>query len=114
VVGAGARVLVVASLLAMAAAAPTGPEVEIRISARGFEPVEVTVREGEATRVVLTSTDREHCFAVDALRVEKRVVTGRSTAFDLVPDRTGRFDFYCCLERGEAAERERGVMVVIE
>jgi heme/copper-type cytochrome/quinol oxidase subunit 2 len=115
VTGAGARVLAVATLLtATSAATPAGPDVEIRVSVRGFEPAEITVRKGESTRVVVTSADREHCFAVDALRVEKRVVAGRPTAFHLVPARTGRFEFYCCLETGEAAERERGVIVVIE
>ncbi len=113
--GIGARALAVAVLLVGAgAAARTGPEIEIRVSRKGFDPAEVTVRKGETTRVVLSAADGEHCFAVDALRVEKRVVAGRPTIFDLVPDRAGRFPFYCCVETGEAATVERGEIVVIE
>ncbi len=67
--GAGARG-------ASAAAAPAGPDVEVRVSKRGFEPSRITLRRGETTRLVLSSADGEHCFAIDALRVEKRIVPG--------------------------------------
>ncbi len=51
---------------------------------------------------------------MDALRVEKRIVPGRTTAVDLTPDRVGTFPFYCCLESGKAAEVERGRLIVSE
>jgi heme/copper-type cytochrome/quinol oxidase subunit 2 len=63
---------------------------------------------------VLSSEDGEHCFAIDALRVEKRIVPGRPTSFDLTPDRAGVFPFHCCLETGAAAEAERGEVAVAE
>ena len=68
-------------------AAAAGPTVEIRASRGGFQPSSVTIRKGETTHVVLTSADGEHCFAIDELRVEKRIVPGRPTRFDLPPDR---------------------------
>jgi heme/copper-type cytochrome/quinol oxidase subunit 2 len=113
---AGTRALVVAALLvaAGALARPAAPEVEIRASRQGFDPAVVTIRKGETVRVVLSATDGEHCFAVDALRVEKRIRPGHETTFDLTPDRAGRFPFYCCLESGKAAEVERGELTVTE
>ena len=99
---------------ATAAAAPAGPTVEIRASKRGFEPSRIELRKGETTRIVLSPEDVEHCFAIDALRVEKRIVPGRPTRFELTPDRTGAFPFYCCLESGPAARTERGEAVVAE
>ncbi|HSD65849.1 MAG TPA: cupredoxin domain-containing protein [Vicinamibacteria bacterium] len=98
----------------LAAAAPPGPAVEVRASRRGFEPSRVALRRGETTRIVLTTADGEHCFAVDGLRVEKRIVPGRPTRLDLTPDRAGVFPFYCCLESGEAARAERGEIAVSE
>ena len=113
--GAGIRALAVAALLTAAVAvARPGHDVEIRVSGEGFDPAVVTVRAGETTRIVLLSDDGEHCFAIDALRVEKRVVAGRPTTFDLVPDRVGRFPFYCCVETGTAAEVERGELIVTD
>jgi heme/copper-type cytochrome/quinol oxidase subunit 2 len=115
VIGAGTRVLAVAAMLAAAlAVARSGPEIEIRVTSQGFDPAVVTLRKGETTRIVLSADEGEHCFAVDALRVEKRVVAGRPTTFDLIADRAGRFPFYCCMETGKAAEVERGEVVVTE
>ena len=64
--------------------------------------------------IVLSSADAEHCFAIDALRIEKRIVPGRTTTLDLTPDRAGVFPFYCCLESGDAAAVERGQLTVTE
>jgi heme/copper-type cytochrome/quinol oxidase subunit 2 len=93
------------------AAAP-GPRIEIQASRDGFRPDVVKLRPGETVRLVLTSADGEHCFAVDALRIEKRLLPGRSVEVDLTPDRAGTLPFYCCLETGPAAEKERGRIVV--
>ena len=84
------------------------------MSKRGFEPARITLRRGETTRLVLSSADVEHCFAIDALRVEKRVVPGRPTRMDLTPERAGVFPFYCCLESGKASEVERGRLTISE
>jgi heme/copper-type cytochrome/quinol oxidase subunit 2 len=101
------------AVAALGAAAPGGP-VEVKVSKRGFEPSRITVRRGETTRLVLTSGDGEHCFAIDALRVEKRVVPGRPTPLDLTPGRAGVFPFYCCVASGEAARIEQGELIVTE
>ncbi len=112
---AGTSTLAVAICLAAAGApARPAPDVEIRVSDAGFEPSEVTLRKGEAVHIVLFSADREHCFAVDAFRIEKRIARDRPTSFDFSPGRAGRFAFYCCLETGNAAEVERGELVVTE
>jgi heme/copper-type cytochrome/quinol oxidase subunit 2 len=85
---------------------------EVVISGKGFRPATLNARKGEPLRVKLSTADHEHCFAIDELRVEKRVVPGRTTLLDITPDKPGRFAFYCCLENG--AEAERGVLVVSE
>jgi heme/copper-type cytochrome/quinol oxidase subunit 2 len=107
-----------AALVALAAGAgPAGADplpVEIKASHRGFRPAKVGLRKGEAVRIVLTTADGEHCFAVDALRIEKRIVPGRATSFDITPDRVGTFPYHCCLESGPAAEVERGELTVSE
>jgi cytochrome c oxidase subunit 2 len=84
------------------------PAVEIMASHRGFQPFTVSLRRGEPVRIVLSTADDAHCFAVDAFRLEKRITPGRTTSFDFTPDRSGTFPFYCCLESGRAAVIERG------
>jgi heme/copper-type cytochrome/quinol oxidase subunit 2 len=72
------------------------------------------MRRGEAVTFVLSSADDEHCFAVDALRIEKRILPGRTTTFEVVADRAGVYPFHCCLESGGAAGVERGQLSVTE
>lgn len=92
---------------------PDQPQ-DVAVSRSGFTPNVIHARKGEAIHLRVTSKDQEHCFAVDAFRVEKRIVPGRTTAVDLTPDKAGTFPYYCCLESGAAAETERGRLVVTE
>jgi len=94
--------------------AENGATVAVRASRRGFQPAKLSLRKGELVHVVLSSADGEHCFAVDELRIEKRIVPGRETRFDFTPERAGSFAFHCCVESGDAAAMERGELVVSE
>jgi heme/copper-type cytochrome/quinol oxidase subunit 2 len=95
-------------------AAPAGPEVAVKISKQGFQPSRITARRGETVRLVISAAQGEHCFAIEAFRVEKRVVPARPARLELTPERAGVFPFYCCLESGEAAKVERGELTVTE
>jgi len=106
--------LLTAAVAAAVVAAPASPTVEVKVSRSGFEPPRIVLRRGETTRLVLSSGDGEHCFTIDALRIEKRVRSGQPTRLDLTPERAGSFPFYCCLETGGQAARERGELVVTE
>ncbi len=64
--------------------------------------------------IALSSAEGEHCFAIDALRIEKRIVPGRTTTLELTAERAGVFPFYCCVESGDAAGVERGQLTVTE
>lgn len=122
--GIGAEVSPAAALLSALLSWPGGigalpaaaePEtVEVVASEKGFEPRVINLRKGDPVRLRLTTADREHCFALDALRIEKRIVPGKATLLDLTPDRAGTFPFQCCVETGAAAEKEHGRLVVIE
>jgi nitrosocyanin len=85
---------------------------EVTASNSGFRPETLRLRKGESVRINLKTADREHCFAVDALRIEKRIRPGKTTSFELTPDRAGRFVVYCCLEPEDSVQR--GHLVVAE
>ena len=83
-------------------------EVETLVVSRGgFQPESLRARRGETLRVRIETADEEHCFALDDLRVEKRVRPGRPVLVELTPDRTGTFDFHCCLEPADSTPRGR-------
>lgn len=106
------RLLVAAAVLGTGVATWAEDRIAIQASRSGFKPATVTMRKGDVVRLVLTTADGEHCFAVDALRIEKRIVPGKATELDLNVDRPGTLTFYCCLEPED--ERQRGRLVVTE
>lgn len=106
------RLGVLCASLAAAGAAPPDETIGVTASRQGFRPSTLNARSGETVRLQLQSADAEHCFALDALRVEKRILPGRTTSVDLTPDTVGRFPFYCCLEGSDSVER--GTLVVSE
>jgi heme/copper-type cytochrome/quinol oxidase subunit 2 len=95
-------------------APPPDQTLQVSASTSGFAPSVLQARKAEVLHLRLTSRDHEHCFALEAFRIEKRIVAGRSTAVDITPDHAGTFPFYCCLESGAAGETERGRLVVAE
>jgi plastocyanin len=103
---------VVIGLGVLVAPVPRESGIQVSVSKRGFEPALVNLHKGEPAHLVLKTSDVEHCFAVDELRIEKRIVPGRSTTLDLTPDKAGSFVFYCCLEPDAAALK--GKIVVSE
>jgi heme/copper-type cytochrome/quinol oxidase subunit 2 len=84
----------------------------VTLSNSGFRPETIRLRRGEPARLELQTADDEHCFAVDALRLEKRVRPGRTTVLEFTPDRAGSFPVYCCLEPDNG--NLRGRLVVAE
>ena len=83
---------------------------KVEASRAGFKPKVIALRKGETVRLVLTTADEEHCFAVDALRIEKRIVPGRATEVDVAVEKPGTLPFYCCLEPDREALRGRIVV----
>lgn len=81
--------------------------IDVVVSRSGFQPQVVEVRRGDSVSLRLSSADTEHCFAIDALRIEKRVLPGRTTLAEFSADRAGEFPFYCCLEPDNEALRGR-------
>ena len=104
--------LLIAALLALPAAPRAEDELTLVASRAGFRPKLLKLRKGDTAKLVLSTADDEHCFALDAWRVEKRIAPGKTTNVELTPDRVGEFTFYCCLEPDNKALQ--GKLVVVE
>lgn len=104
------RLVLYVLFASLSAAASAQEAVDVTVSKQGFRPATVRLRKGETVRLRLKTTDDEHCFAVDALRLEKRIQPGKVTAFELTPDKLGSYPIYCCLEPDSGAMRGRLVV----
>jgi len=96
----------------VASAASVRDEVSLVIGRAGWKPSVVETHKGAPLRFVLNAEDGEHCFAIDVFRVERRVVAGRETRVDVVPDQVGTFAFYDCL--APEGRRTAGRLVVTD
>ena len=109
----GRLLLLCLTALFFAGAGYDGNVQEVAASRSGFTPAAIHARKGETLHLRLISRDQEHCFALDAFRVEKRIVAGRATTADVTPDRAGTFPYYCCLDGDHKGEKP-GEMIVSE
>ena len=104
---AGRLGLSLAATAALAAVLAAADAIPVVVSRDAFRPDTLRVRRGDTLRLEVSSGDDEHCFAVDELRVEKRVRPGKPVVVELTPDRAGTFAVYCCLEDEGKGPRAR-------
>lgn len=109
--------LLAAGLLGAGGYAATQPaERVIRISTRKFEftPSEITLRKDEPVILEFTATDDLMGFKSAGLGVRTDIVPGQVTRLRLVPDRVGKFTFYCDVFCGDGHEDMDGTITVVE
>jgi cytochrome c oxidase subunit 2 len=69
----------------------------IPITAKRFEfsPKEITLKQGEAVRLQLTTEDVTHGFFVKPLGIDEDIVAGKTTEVMLTPKTAGRYTTIC-------------------
>ncbi|HWX40325.1 MAG TPA: DUF5777 family beta-barrel protein [Blastocatellia bacterium] len=87
---------------------------EIKVIARQFEfePKTISVRKGEPVKLVITSEDVDHGFAIDEFKINKRIKGGGSAVVEFTPDREGRFRIYCSVVCGDDHDKMVGELIV--
>jgi nitrosocyanin len=87
---------------------------EIRIVAKQFEyvPSSVVVKKGIPVRIILSSQDVTHGFAIDAFNVHASVEKGKDTIVNFTPDKAGTYDYYCTVFCGIGHLGMRGKLIV--
>ena len=61
-----------------------------------FTPSAVTVKKGEAVKIVFKNADGFHDFKIDAFKVAtQRINTGGEEIVEFVADKAGTFEYYC-------------------
>jgi cytochrome c oxidase subunit 2 len=71
-----------------------GTGIEVSSTPDGAPP-ELVLPEGETTRIVLTSQDVIHAFFVPGFLFKRDAIPGRTSEFQLSPDRTGSYQGEC-------------------
>jgi len=94
---------------------PSGVQ-EIHVTAKQFEfsPNLIQVKKGIPVRIVLTSMDVTHGFALDAFNVNATITREAPTTVEFTPDRTGTFDFHCSVFCGLGHAGMSGKVIVTD
>ena len=101
--------------LGMPSAVPAQDAVhEIRMTAKKYEfnPSQITVKQGEHVRLLITATDRDHGFKLDAFHIDQELKKGEIATVEFTADKTGTFPFECSRFCGLGHKRMKGQLVV--
>ncbi len=102
---------------ALCAARPLGDppqQREIKVTARRFEfnPKTITVGKGEHIKLVVTSEDVDHGFAIKEFDIDQEVKAKQTKVIELTPDKEGRFQFTCSVFCGDGHGDMVGELIV--
>lgn len=87
---------------------------ELAVTAKqwAFEPAEIRVKKGDRVRLVITSVDVDHGFALPAFGVNVTLAPGRTETVEFTADRTGSFAFFCTVYCGAGHQDMNGKLIV--
>jgi cytochrome c oxidase subunit II len=92
---------------------PSPRAFEITASRFQYEPDRLEVREGDAVRLTLHSSDTTHGFGIKELKVEAVIPKGgEPVTVEFVADQRGTFEFFCTEYCGAGHRNMRGTLVV--
>ncbi len=95
---------------------PKAKEVTIDMKAYkyAYDPGDITVYEGQKITLVITATDREHGFKLDAFNLNTKLPQGVPITLTFVADKVGEFPFKCTVFCGMGHFNMKGTLKVVK
>jgi len=89
-----------------------GQIIEIKLFSFGFEPNEITVKEGQDIRLVVTNTESiRHTFTLREFDIDVSLAGKEIKFIDFIADKSGTFDFFCTVTGHRPAGMEGSLEV---
>jgi cytochrome c oxidase subunit 2 len=112
----GAVVTCLASTALAAGQATSSGYHEFTMTAKNYEfdPSTITVKKGEKVRLIITATDCDHDFKLDAFDINQVLKKGDPETIEFTANKAGTFEFRCSLYCGKGHRRMKGKLVVEE
>ncbi len=98
----------------VSATIPATREIQMTAKKYEFNPSVVTVKKGEHVRIIITATDRDHGFKLDAFKINQHLKKGEPATLEFTADQAGQFPFQCSVICGMGHHRMKGRLVVEE
>ncbi len=111
----GALMAVAASNARLSGRAPSSGYHEFTLTAKdsGFEPNLLTVNKDEKVRLIITATDCEHEFRLDAFDINQVLQKGNPEIIEFTASKAGTFQFKCSVYCGKGHGKMHGKLVVL-
>jgi cytochrome c oxidase subunit 2 len=89
---------------------------EIQVTAKKYEfsPNPIRVKKGEPVKLIITATDHDHGFSLEAFHIKQKLKKGEPTTIEFTPDKAGTFPFKCSVFCGMGHGGMKGTLVVEE
>jgi len=100
------------SSYAQEATSPVTSEVKITASKYRFDPDVVRAKKGDRVKLVITATDRDHGFKLEAFHLEQKLPRGEAVTVEFTADRAGTFPFQCSVFCGLGHKKMKGQLIV--
>jgi cytochrome c oxidase subunit II len=78
----------------------------------GFDPSTITVKKGEKVRLIITATDCEHEFRLDAFDIFQALKKGDPEIIEFTPGKAGTFTFKSSVYCGKRHGKMNGKLIV--
>jgi cytochrome c oxidase subunit 2 len=91
-----------------------GESNEIKVTAKkfAFVPSAIHVKKGDHLKLVITATDHDHGFKLEAFQIDQLLKKGEATTVEFTADRAGTFPFECSHFCGLGHKKMKGALVV--
>ncbi len=102
------------ALLAAGQDTRSGEAHVIKMTAKKYEfnPKEITVKQGEKVRLIITATDRDHGFKLEEYGINQKLQKGIPATIEFTADKPGTFTFKCSEFCGLGHPKMKGKLVV--
>jgi cytochrome c oxidase subunit 2 len=77
-----------------------------------FDPGVITVKKGEKVRLIITATDCDHDFRLDAFDINQVLKKGDPETIEFTATKAGTFEFKCSVYCGKGHRKMQGKLVV--
>ena len=112
--GAAALLAACAAWMIWAQEQPAGPATEIQMTAKkyDFTPDTIRVKAGTPVKLIITATDHEHGFKIEALHINQKLPKGKAVTVEFTPPMAGTFPFECSHFCGLGHGKMKGQLIV--
>jgi cytochrome c oxidase subunit 2 len=104
--------IAVSSSYGQEATPPGTREVKITALKYTFDPNTVRVKKGDRVKLVVTATDRDHGFKLEAFHIEQKLPRGEAVTVEFTADQAGTFLFQCSVFCGLGHKKMKGELIV--